>query len=175
MGSNVGSSSRMSLLRLSRVMSSSRSPWSPLGCWRTVSCTDSRQMVCPTLRTRLGIICVMPSVAGIMLGELSGFWERSRYNREISYSVLARFCPLFFPHPHIRRTQGVLWRQLGIIQKQLCFHIFTGLTLRKLKSVFTCEPLWQLLFYLHMNSSFLSAPLSDFLFSPNKQSFIFHV
>lgn len=129
MGSNVGSSSRMSLLRLSREMSSSGSPWLPLGCWWTVSCADSRQMVWPTLRTWLGIICVMPSAAGIMLGELSGFWERTRYNREIGYSVRARFCPLLFPPPHIRRKQGVFWRQLCLTEKRkvsVCMQSFVA-------------------------------------------------
>lgn len=156
MGSNVGSSSRMSLLRLSREMSSSGSPWLPLGCWWTVSCADSRQMVWPTLRTWLGIICVMPSAAGIMLGELSGFWERTRYNREIGYSVLARFCPLLFPPPHIRRkTRCVL--ETVVLDRETqsqCLHA-------KL-----CGSYYSTLL---MSSNILP----DILFSPNEQSFIF--
>lgn len=67
MSSKVGSSSRIMRLRLSREMSRSRSPQSP--CWPVVSGAGSNRMVWPTLRTWWGIMWVMPSAAGIMLGE----------------------------------------------------------------------------------------------------------
>lgn len=67
MSSKVGSSSRMIRLRLSREMSRSWSPQSSR--WPVVSGAGSNRMVWPTLRTWWGIMWVMPSAAGIMLGE----------------------------------------------------------------------------------------------------------
>lgn len=66
-GSNVGSSSRMMRLRFSREMSRSQSPQS--SCRPDAPGAGSNRTVWPTLRTWLGIMWVMPSGAGIMLGE----------------------------------------------------------------------------------------------------------
>lgn len=104
MGSNVGSSSRMSWLRLLREISRSESPWLPFGsvrlaCRWTVSCgPESRRIVWPTLRTWLGIIWDMPRAVGIMLGELSllGPLLKQIQCRAIGYTVLTgRICPRF--------------------------------------------------------------------------------
>ncbi len=89
MGSNVGSSSRMSWLSLSKEMSSSLSSWLPLGserpeCWLTVSGAGSRRIVCPTLRTWLGIIWAMPVAVGITV--FCDF-QRKRNNGERSVTL----------------------------------------------------------------------------------------
>lgn len=79
-------------------MSRSGSSW-----WVTVSCDGSKQIVWPTLRTWLGIVCAKPLTVGIMLGELRVFCAclpkaRERQWREIDYSVMneMKALPLLF-------------------------------------------------------------------------------
>lgn len=87
-------------------MSRSGSSW-----WVTVSCDGSKQIVWPTLRTWLGIVCAMPLTVGIMLGELRVFCAclpkaRERQWREIGYSVMneMKALPLLFLYE--RRIKG---------------------------------------------------------------------
>lgn len=79
----------MSWLRLSREISRSSSSWlllgcGTMGCWLALSCPASRRIVWPTLRTWWGIIWDMPLAVGIMIGELTVFWDsyRQRHNGE---------------------------------------------------------------------------------------------
>lgn len=108
MGSNVGSSSRMSWLSFSREESSSASS----GHWLTASCAGSRWTVWPTLRTWLGIMWDMPLAVGIMLGELAVLLPKNETQWEGDQSSLewqSPFCALQNRHNNRWFSQMLIW------------------------------------------------------------------